>query len=137
MEILVLQKNWSGGPKFQEKWFAWTGPVWTNRWCALIGALPLAPGAVPGENFSSSERMAPDGNKDVWTCRSSRQGKDFLTCIKCTTDCLHDLDQISRGGPFIPKKWVLGEHFSTENFGLGDQNFQDQNSDDRLHSYLC
>jgi len=49
-----------------------------------------------------------------------------------TTPCsnLHDLDQISRGGPFLLKKWGLGDHFSTENFGLGDQNFQDQNSGD-------
>ena len=49
-------------------------------------------------------------------------------------DCLsklHDLDQISRGGPLLPKKWVPGDHFSTENFGLEDQNFQDQNSSDR------
>ena len=49
-------------------------------------------------------------------------------------DCLsklHDPGQISRGRPFLPKKWVLGDHFSTENFGPGDQNFQDQNSGDR------
>jgi len=86
---------------------------------------------VPGENFPTSQRKAPDGNKDVWNCRSSRQGKDFLTCI--TTDCLsnlHDLDQISRNGSFLPKKWVLGDHFFTENFNPGDQNFQDQNSGD-------
>ena len=44
---------------------------------------------------------------------------------------LHDPDQISRGGPFLPGKWILGDHFSTENFGPGDQNFQDQNSGDR------
>ena len=48
---------------------------------------------------------------------------------------LHDLDQISRGGPFLLKKWVLGDHFSTENFGLGDQNFQDQNSGDG--TWMC
>jgi len=35
------------------------------------------------------------------------------------------------GGPFLPKKWVLGDLFSTENFDPGDQNFQDQNSGDR------
>jgi len=43
----------------------------------------------------------------MWTCRSSRQGKDFLTCVKCTTDSLsnlHDPDQVSRGGPFLLKK---------------------------------
>ena len=53
--------------------------------------------------------------------------KTFLTCIKGTRDCLsnlHNPDQISRGGPFLPKKWVLGDHFSTENFGPGDQNFR-------------
>jgi len=69
----------------------------------------------------------------MWKCRSSRQGKDFLTCIKCTRDCLsnlHNPNQISRGGPFLPEKWVLGDHFSTENFGPGDQNLQDQNSGD-------
>ena len=39
-------------------------------------------------------------------------------------------DQISRGGPFLPKKWVLGDHFSTKNVSSGDQNFQDQNFSD-------
>jgi len=48
-----------------------------------------------------------------------------------TVSNLHDLDQISQGGPFLLKKWVLGDHFSNENFSLGDQNFQDQNSGDR------
>ena len=33
---------------------------------------------------------------------------------------LHDMDQISRGGPFWP---VLGDHFSTENFGPGGSKF--------------
>jgi len=37
-------------------------------------------------------------------------------------------------GPFLPRKWVLGDHFSTENFGPGDQNFQDQNSGDNTGS---
>ena len=46
---------------------------------------------VPEENFPTSQRKAPDGNKDVWKCRSSRQGKYFLTCIKCTTDFLSNL----------------------------------------------
>ena len=43
----------------------------------------------------------------TWTCRSSRQGKDFLTCIKCITDCLsnlHDSDQISTWGTIFPPK---------------------------------
>ena len=44
---------------------------------------------------------------------------------------VHNPDQISRGGPFLLKKWVLGDHFSTENFGPGAQNFQDQNSGER------
>ena len=93
------------------------------------------PAAVPAENFPTSQRKAPDGNNDVWKCRSSRQGKDFLTCIKCTRDCisnLHNPDQISRGGPFLPKKWVLGDHFSTENFGPGDQNSGDSSTPGRL-----
>ena len=88
---------------------------------------------------STSQRKAPDENKDVWNCRNSRQGKDFLTCVKCTTDCF----QFAWPGPnfqgrtILPKKWVLGDHFSYENFGLEDPNFQDQNSGDRplLSSY--
>jgi len=45
-------------------------------------------------------------------------------------DCLsklHDLDQISRGRPFLPKKWVP----SDTPLKFVDQNFQDQNSGDR------
>ena len=34
-------------------------------------------------------------------------------------------DQISRGEPIFPKILVLGEQFSTENFGPGDQNSGD------------
>jgi len=45
----------------------------------------LAPSTVPGEKLPTSQRKASDGNKDVWKCRSSRDGKDFLTCIQCTT----------------------------------------------------
>jgi len=88
----------------------------------------------PRRELINQSEKAPDGNKDVWKCRSSRHGKDFLTCIKCTRDCLsnlHNPDQVSMGGPFLPKKWVLGDHFCTENFGPGDRNFQDQNSSDR------
>jgi len=54
-------------------------------------------------------------------------------------DCLsnlHNPDQISRGGQFLPKKWVLGDHLTTENFGPGDQNFQDQISGDRPSPHI-
>ena len=57
--------------------------------------------------------------------------KTSLHVLNVPETDLHNPDQISRGGPFLPKKWVLGDHFSTENFGPGDQNFQDQNSGDR------
>ena len=59
--------------------------------------------------------------------------KTSLHVLKFTRDCLsnlHNPDQTSRGGPFLPKKWVLGDHFSTENFSPGDQKFHDQNSGD-------
>ena len=56
--------------------------------------------------------------------------------VPLTVSNLHDPDQISRGRPLLPKKWVLGDHFSNENFGPGDQNFQDQNSGDRTTGFL-
>jgi len=37
----------------------------TNRWYVLIGALAPAPSIVLGENLPTSQRKAPDGNKDV------------------------------------------------------------------------
>ena len=35
----------------------------TNLCCALIGALALAPSAVPGEKLPTRQRKTPDGNK--------------------------------------------------------------------------
>jgi len=60
----------------------------------------------------------------------------YVNLQTMSTDCLkiilnfvmdgapYDSDQISRDRPFLPKKWVLGDHFSTENFGPGGQNFR-------------
>jgi len=45
----------------------------------------LVPSAVPREKLPTSQRKAPDANKDVWKCRGSRQEIDLLTRIQCTT----------------------------------------------------
>ena len=87
----------------------------------------LVPSTVPGEKLPTSQRKAPDGNKDVWKCGSSRQGKDFLTCIQCTTDCLsnlHDPDQISRGVTTFTDKMTRSSIFPLKISVRGTQTFR-------------
>jgi len=88
----------------------------------------LAPSTVPGEKLPTSQRKGLDRNKDVWKCRSSRQGKDFLTCIQYTTDWLsnlHDPDQISRGmTTFTEKNGSQGTIFPLKISVRGTQTFR-------------
>jgi len=67
--------------------------------------------AVPGENLPEIDSR--------W-----KQGKTSLHVLNVPLTVfsnLHDLDQISRGAPFLPKN----EAFFTENFGPRDPNSGD------------
>jgi len=114
--------------------FPWNKPVVCFNWSTRTSTQSCPRKEAPNQSENGSRR-----EQGCVEMRSSRQGKVFLTCIKCTTDCLsnlHDSDQISRGGQFLLKKWVLGDRYSTENFSPGDQNVQDQNSSDRTPHYF-
>jgi len=90
--------------------FPWNKPVVCFNWSTRANAW-----RCPSRELPNQSEKGSNGSKDVWKCRSSRQGKDFLTCIKCTRDCLSTCETRT--------KFPGADHFSTENFGPGGPKF--------------